>query len=184
MAMNKKQNISAAGEQQVTPEDLEKNYLEHDGSSEVEVETHGMGEKLNRLRAAVLGGKTGYTDDAKHTFVGALERDGRRLMAIVLDTTIDKGRAWEQSQDLIHEAYKFASDDAVASLDDATAQPSNTGAPVTDAPGEDGTDSSGNAEDGDTLPWEGIAVFSGVLALAGLATWLSLASAKKRRQRR
>ena len=75
------------------------------------------------------------------------------------------------------------SDDAIASLDDVTAEPSNTGTPVTDAPGEDRKDSSGNAEDDDTLPWEGIAVFSGVLALAGLATWLSLASAKKRRQR-
>ena len=130
-----------------------------------------------------IGGKTGYTDDAKHTFVGALDRDGRRLMAIVLDTTIDKGRAWEQTQDLIHEAYKFSSDDAVASLIDDTANPSNTGTPISDAPDSDGK-SSENAKNGDPVPWEGIAVFSGVLALAGLATWLSLASAKKRRRRR
>ena len=130
-----------------------------------------------------IGGKTGYTDDAKHTFVGALDRDGRRLMAIVLDTTIDKGRAWEQTQDLIHEAYKFSSDDAVASLIDDTANPSNTGTPISDAPDSDGK-SSENAKNGDPVPWEGIAVFSGVLALAGLSTWLSLASAKKRRQRR
>jgi len=126
-----------------------------------------------------IGGKTGYTDDAKHTFVGALDRDGRRLMAVVLDTTVDRGRAWEQSQDLIHEGYKFTSKDAVASLIDATANPSNTGSPVTDSPGADRE----NAEDG-ALPWEGIAVFVGVLALASLGTWLSLASAKKRRQRR
>lgn len=136
-----------------------------------------------------IGGKTGYTDDAKHTFVGALNRDGRRLMAVVLDTTIDKGRAWEQTQDLIHEGYRFSSDDAVASLADAPADPSNTGTPVTDAPDQDGKNSRAgqageNAEDGDALPWEGIAVFGGVLVLAGLATWLSLASAKKRRQRR
>src|SRR5699024_5809721 len=46
-----------------------------------------------------IGGKTGYTDDANHTFVGALDRDGRRLMAVILDTTIDHGpRAWEQAQ--------------------------------------------------------------------------------------
>ena len=135
-----------------------------------------------------IGGKTGYTDDAKHTFVGALDRDGRRLMAIVLDTTIDNGRAWEQSQDLIHEGYRFTSEDAVASLIDATADPSNTGTPVTDAPESDSPHSDPNSghndENGDPLPWEGIAVFAGVLALAGLATWLSLATAKKRRQRR
>lgn len=134
-----------------------------------------------------IGGKTGYTDDAKHTFVGALDRSGRRLMAVVLDTTVDRGRAWEQTQDLIHEGYKFTSKDAVASLADATANPSNTGTPVTDSPGEgssaDGRTDRSNAEDG-ALPWEGIAVFVGVLALAGLGTGLSLASAKKRRQRR
>ena len=144
-----------------------------------------------------IGGKTGYTDDAKHTFVGALDRGGRRLMAVVLDTTIDHGRAWEQAQDLIHEGYKFTSKDAVASLIDTTANPSNTGTPVTDSPGNDsagnGTTGNGstangsadrsNTEDG-ALPWEGIAVFVGVLALAGLGTWLSLGTAKKRRQRR
>src|SRR5690625_7078688 len=55
-----------------------------------------------------IGGKTGYTDDANHTFVGALDRDGRRLMAVILDTTIDHGpRAWEQAQMLLDEAYKI-----------------------------------------------------------------------------
>lgn len=134
-----------------------------------------------------IGGKTGYTDDAKHTFVGALDRGGRRLMAVVLDTTVDRGRAWEQSQDLIHEGYKFTSKDAVASLNDAPANPSNTGTPLTDSPGDEdsgnGDSARENAEDG-ALPWEGIAVFAGVLALAGVGTWISLASAKKRRQRR
>ncbi|MFP7364988.1 D-alanyl-D-alanine carboxypeptidase family protein [Corynebacterium callunae] len=48
-----------------------------------------------------IGGKTGYTDDANHTFVGGLDRNGRRLAAVILDTTIDKGRAWEQARTLI-----------------------------------------------------------------------------------
>ncbi len=64
MAMSEKQKTSAAEEQQVTPDDLERNYLENDGSSEVEVETHGMGEKLNRLRAAVLGANDGIVSTA------------------------------------------------------------------------------------------------------------------------
>ena len=34
-----------------------------------------------------LGGKTGYTDDAGQTFVGAAERDGRRLVAVLLHGT-------------------------------------------------------------------------------------------------
>ena len=52
-----------------------------------------------------FAGKTGYTDDARHTFAGAVERDGRRIAAIVLDTTVDKGRAWEQAEALIDAAY-------------------------------------------------------------------------------
>lgn len=36
-----------------------------------------------------IGGKTGYTDDAHHTFVGAKDIGGRRLAAVILDTTID-----------------------------------------------------------------------------------------------
>src|SRR5699024_5154294 len=48
-----------------------------------------------------IGGKTGYTDDANHTFVGALNREGRRIGAVILDTTIDKGRPWEQARERI-----------------------------------------------------------------------------------
>lgn len=63
-----------------------------------------------------IGGKTGFTDDANHTFVGAMERDGRRLMAVILDTTVEQGRAWEQAQSLLHEAYHWPAKDAVANL--------------------------------------------------------------------
>ena len=31
-----------------------------------------------------LGGKTGFTDDARHTYVGAAERDGHRLVVVLL----------------------------------------------------------------------------------------------------
>ncbi|MEG0803960.1 MAG: D-alanyl-D-alanine carboxypeptidase family protein, partial [Pygmaiobacter sp.] len=35
--------------------------------------------------SGILGGKSGYTDDAGHTLVTAVERNGRRLIAVVLD---------------------------------------------------------------------------------------------------
>ncbi|WKD56967.1 D-alanyl-D-alanine carboxypeptidase DacB precursor [Corynebacterium capitovis DSM 44611] len=54
-----------------------------------------------------IGGKTGYTDDANHTFVGAVNHAGRRLVAVVLDTTVDKARPWQQAQSLLHESYRF-----------------------------------------------------------------------------
>lgn len=53
-----------------------------------------------------LGGKTGFTDDSRHTFVGFAARDGRRLGTIVLDTTVEEGpRAWQQSAALLESGF-------------------------------------------------------------------------------
>ena len=40
--------------------------------------------KLLNNYPGALGGKTGYTDDAGQTFVGAADRDGRRLVAVLM----------------------------------------------------------------------------------------------------
>ncbi|MGW0162651.1 serine hydrolase [Mycobacterium sp. NPDC003323] len=53
-----------------------------------------------------LGGKTGYTDDAGQTFVGAAERDGRRLVAVLLKGTRVPIAPWEQAARLLD--YGFA----------------------------------------------------------------------------
>ena len=44
-----------------------------------------------------LGGKTGFTDAARHTFVTAAERDGRRLVVSVMDTENAPLRAADQA---------------------------------------------------------------------------------------
>jgi serine-type D-Ala-D-Ala carboxypeptidase (penicillin-binding protein 5/6) len=53
-----------------------------------------------------LGGKTGYTDDAGQTFVGAANRDGRRLMAVLLHGTRLPIAPWQQAAHLLD--YGFA----------------------------------------------------------------------------
>ncbi|AEX45858.1 D-alanyl-D-alanine carboxypeptidase family protein [Corynebacterium diphtheriae] len=63
-----------------------------------------------------IGGKTGFTDDAHHTFVGAKNINGRRIAAVILDTTIDLGRPWEQANKLIDAGYKVAENQAVGSI--------------------------------------------------------------------
>lgn len=55
-----------------------------------------------------LGGKTGYTDDAGQTFVGAAERDGRRLVAVLLRGTRQPIAPWEQAARLLD--YGFATE--------------------------------------------------------------------------
>jgi D-alanyl-D-alanine carboxypeptidase (penicillin-binding protein 5/6) len=48
-----------------------------------------------------MGGKTGYTDDAGQTFVGAANHDGRRLMAVLLHGTRQPIAPWEQAAHLL-----------------------------------------------------------------------------------
>ncbi|MBQ1024826.1 D-alanyl-D-alanine carboxypeptidase [Micromonospora sp. C95] len=48
-----------------------------------------------------LGGKTGFTDYARHTYVGAAERDGRRLVVTLLGAEPRPQRGWEQGAALL-----------------------------------------------------------------------------------
>ena len=66
-------------------------------------------ENDNKLLAhypGALGGKTGYTDDAGQTFVGAADRDGRRLVVVLLHGTRQPIAPWEQAARLLD--YGFA----------------------------------------------------------------------------
>jgi D-alanyl-D-alanine carboxypeptidase (penicillin-binding protein 5/6) len=56
--------------------------------------------------AGALGGKTGYTDDAGQTFVGAADRDGRRLVAVLVHGTRQPIPPWQQAAHLLD--YGFA----------------------------------------------------------------------------
>jgi serine-type D-Ala-D-Ala carboxypeptidase (penicillin-binding protein 5/6) len=48
-----------------------------------------------------LGGKTGFTDDARHTYIGAAERGGRRLVVVLLRGEQKPVRLWEQAARLL-----------------------------------------------------------------------------------
>ena len=63
-----------------------------------------------------LGGKTGYTDDAQQTFVGAADRDGRRLVAVLLRGTRQPIAPWEQAARLLDYGYATAPGTRVGTL--------------------------------------------------------------------
>lgn len=109
-----------------------------------------------------IGGKTGFTDDAHHTFVGAMDRNGRRLVAILLDTTIDGGRAWEQAQRLLHEAYRLPAGASV----DTLSQP-NVG--TSPAPSTEATPVRAGAQENRGVPLLGVGITAAVLVLLLLA---------------
>ena len=62
--------------------------------------------KLLRNYPGALGGKTGFTDDARHTQVDAAQRGGRRLIVVLLRGEQRPVPMWEQAARLLN--YGFA----------------------------------------------------------------------------
>ena len=62
--------------------------------------------KLLTNYPGALGGKTGFTDDARHTYAGAAQRGGRRLLVVLLRGEQEPVRMWEQAARLLD--YGFA----------------------------------------------------------------------------
>ncbi|MBV7292584.1 D-alanyl-D-alanine carboxypeptidase family protein [Corynebacterium sp. TAE3-ERU16] len=142
-----------------------------------------------------IGGKTGFTDDARHTFVGAKDVDGRRLAAIVLDTTVDRGRPWEQARRLLDAAYAVPRGTGIGSVEklpvvSAAPSPSVTaaGSPTVTTPTRTGGDGVSGASGTRSHAWGPAAITTGVLFLvvliAGIALNRRLAERRRARQRR
>lgn len=74
-----------------------------------------------------LGGKTGFTMLARHTYVGAAERDGRRLVVTLLGAEARPLRGWEQGATLLDWGFALPRDASVGHLvepGELTASPS------------------------------------------------------------
>ena len=63
-----------------------------------------------------LGGKTGFTDDARQTFVGVAQRDGRRLAAVLLRGTRQPIAPWEQAARLLDYGFATAPGTTIGTL--------------------------------------------------------------------
>ncbi len=56
--------------------------------------------------SGALGGKTGFTDQARHTYVGAAQRGGRRLVVALMGAEIVPARAWKQGAMLLDWGFR------------------------------------------------------------------------------
>lgn len=72
--------------------------------------------KLVYNYAGALGGKTGFTELARHTYVGAAERRGRRLVATVLGAEARPLKGWEQGAALLDWGFSLPADANVGEL--------------------------------------------------------------------
>jgi D-alanyl-D-alanine carboxypeptidase (penicillin-binding protein 5/6) len=128
--------------------------------------------------AGSLGGKTGFTDAARHTFVTAAERNGRRLVVSVMDTESRPLRAADQAARLLDWGFALpAGTDGVGTLvtpDDLVASPSATGpsTPVASRPPASGAASVDPAAGFPVVP----------VALGGTALLIVAATVRGRRR--
>ncbi|AGZ44628.1 putative D-alanyl-D-alanine carboxypeptidase [Actinoplanes friuliensis DSM 7358] len=63
-----------------------------------------------------LGGKTGFTTLARHSYVGGAERNGRRLVATVLGAEAAPLRGWQQGAALLDWGFSLPKDASVGKL--------------------------------------------------------------------
>lgn len=91
------------------------NFPGHGDSPGYELENDN---KLLLNYPGAMGGKTGYTDDAQQTFVGAANRDGRRLVSVLLHGSREAGAPWEQSARLLDYGFATAPDTTIGTLID------------------------------------------------------------------
>lgn len=128
-----------------------------------------------------LGGKTGYTDDAGQTFVGAANRDGRRLMAVLLHGTRQPIAPWQQAAHLLDYGFATAPGTRVGTLiePDPSLLAANRGA---EANGDGATDrAAAFVAPADVLPIRvGVAVI-GTVVTVGLV--MAARSVNRRPQR-
>lgn len=136
-----------------------------------------------------LGGKTGFTDLARHSFVGAAEQAGRRLVVTLLGAEIVPQPTWQQAAALLDWGFSLPPGASVGRLVEpaelaeraASSVGSPTPPPVAGAPGGGGPPGASAADPaGSVSP---TAVAGAVLAAGGLVTLVSLLVTGRRRRR-
>lgn len=98
-----------------------------------------------------IAGKTGYTDDARKTFVGAAERDGRQILVVQMYGLNDSpGSFWRQAETMLDYGFNQPADQNIGSLVDG---PDDTSTESASAEPRDGSPSAVPASSDDDTNW-------------------------------
>ncbi|MCR8898062.1 serine hydrolase [Gordonia sp. GONU] len=78
----------------------------------------------------MLGGKTGYTDDARKTFVGVAERDGHRILLVQMyGLSVEGDMYWDQARAMFEYGFRAGPEITVGRLVDSTREAAESTAP-------------------------------------------------------
>ena len=130
-----------------------------------------------------LGGKTGFTQLARHTYVGAAQRNGRRLVATLLGAEANPLRGYQQGEALLDWGFSLPKDASVGTLVDPAADQGST-AKTDNAPAAQGPAARAGAASTSELPLGAAAAVAVVLAATPLLLLLTQRRRTRRRTRR
>jgi len=125
--------------------------------------------------AGALGGKTGFTSLARHTYVGAAERNGRRLVVTLMGAEPRPQRGWQQGAALLDWGFSLPTGTSVGHL----VTPEE--AQATAAAGASGS-APAIAEAATGSMWAPIPVAAGVAIAAGVSVLIGLSRLRRRRR--
>ncbi len=92
-----------------------------------------------------IGGKTGFTDDARHTYIGAAERGGRRLVVVLMRGEQRPTPMYQQGEALLDYGFALPDPRGVATLTDGPAAGTDSGSTESTAdPGAISPDAGGS----------------------------------------
>jgi D-alanyl-D-alanine carboxypeptidase (penicillin-binding protein 5/6) len=134
--------------------------------------------QLLRQYPGALGGKTGYTDLARHSFVGAAERNGRRLVVTLLGAEVQPLRGWQQGAALLDWGFALRPDASVGRLVERANPTTPATSPAAAAAANGTAGASADRRTGGAGP---LVLAAGSAAL--LATLLVLLALARRRRR-
>ncbi|MBU2666508.1 serine hydrolase [Actinoplanes bogorensis] len=129
-----------------------------------------------------MGGKTGFTTVARHSYVGAADRNGRRLVVTLLGAEARPMRGYQQGQALLDWGFSLPRDESVGKLvspEDVAPSPSPTPKPAAPQPA-----AAPGGTDGPPPLLSMLAAGSVALLLAGAPLLLLLTQRRRRRRTR
>jgi D-alanyl-D-alanine carboxypeptidase (penicillin-binding protein 5/6) len=139
--------------------------------------------KLLTEYPGAIGGKTGFTDEARHTYVGAAKRGNRRLVVTIMGAEVVPARAWKQGTTLLDWGFTRPAGSSVGQLvtpEDAAKlhAPPSPAAPSATAAAAPGTAGAGSSGGGRTLSVT-IVVLAAAVVLSAAGTVVMLRRARR-----